>query len=86
MRAARDCAQSLFVEMSGKLYFKAGTYATGDELWVSDGTADGTGMVVNVDDQYSTDYPMSSGFRVRVPLTLTRTCQSCVLRGCVREM
>lgn len=36
------------VELNGRIYFRGGDLATGYELWSSDGTAAGTGMVADV--------------------------------------
>ena len=51
-----------FVEFNDRLYFSAETSETGDELWVSDGTTDGTQLVadINPDGAYTnSSYPGS---------------------------
>ena len=58
-------AQTALVVFNGNLFFAA-TDGNGNELWKSDGTSDGTVMVLDARNP-------GSGFYVRLPLTLT--CQ-----------
>ena len=53
-----------FVEFDGKLYFSADDSVNGDELWVSDGTAEGTSLFSNINPEVnffggSSSYPGS---------------------------
>ena len=53
---------SNFTEVDGQLFFTANDGITGNELWVSDGTVDGTQLLVDInttESQYG-DYPASS--------------------------
>ena len=51
-----------FIEFDGKLFFSADDGVTGRELWVSDGTADGTQLLkdINITDIPDSNYPASS--------------------------
>jgi ELWxxDGT repeat protein len=52
-----------FIEFDGKLFFTAFDSATGTELWVSDGTAEGTQLLKDINpgiDPYYDGYPASS--------------------------
>ena len=53
---------SNFTEFDGKLLFAANDGVTGNELWVSDGTADGTQLLkdINTTDSPYGDYPAGS--------------------------
>ena len=45
-----------FTEFNGKLYFNADDGENGDELWVSDGTAEGTQLLVDINPGSSYSY------------------------------
>ena len=53
-----------FIELNDKLYFTANDGETGNELWVSDGTAEGTQLLVDINpgssEGYYSDYAKSS--------------------------
>ncbi|MGV3638481.1 MAG: T9SS type A sorting domain-containing protein, partial [Flavobacteriales bacterium] len=62
---------SNFTAAGGLVFFRAGTSATGDELWATDGTADGTGLVRDI-------YPGSNS---SLPSFLTEHNGALYLRG-----
>ena len=51
-----------FTEFDGQLFFTANDGVTGNELWVSDGTADGTQLLkdINITDSPYGNYPVGS--------------------------
>ena len=53
---------SIFNSFTGLLYFQGSDGTNGDELWRSDGTADGTGMVKDIRSGSSSSYPGNYGF------------------------
>jgi ELWxxDGT repeat protein len=46
-----------FTELNDRLYFGANDGENGNELWVSDGTAEGTQLLVDIDPGASSSYP-----------------------------
>lgn len=49
----------VFAAMGGRLFFRATNAATGDELWVSDGTSSGTSQVLDVNPSTADSEPQS---------------------------
>ena len=52
-----DSDPSGFSEVDGKLYFVANDGETGRELWVSDGTTEGTNLVADINPSSDSSYP-----------------------------
>jgi len=56
-----DSSPNDFVESNGKLFFKADDGTTGEELWISDGTTEGTQLVKDINPDVSTFYYYPQG-------------------------
>jgi len=52
-----------FTEFDGKVFFAGKDREHGMELWITDGTANGTKLFLDLDPSYSFDYPSSSNPR-----------------------
>ena len=51
-----------FIEFSDRLYFTANNGVSGDELWASDGTSDGTQLLADIRPNDSGNYSQSASF------------------------
>ena len=53
----RDSKPRYFIEFNGKLYFTADDGENGNELWVSDGTSEGTELLTDINPGSGSSYP-----------------------------